>query len=354
MKTPVSAPTAVAPAIDKPVTVVVVGEALMDLIQVDRSTLYESAPGGNPANVALGLGRLDVPVRLCARLSGDAFGQRIAAHLAANGVDLSASIRASEPTSLAVAASPVGDGVEYDFWVNGTADWQWRDSELIDAVGDHDVALYVGSLAATMRPGDAAVFRCAERARERATVIYDPNCRPSLMGAPDAVRGRIEALVAVADVVKASADDLAWLMPGRTPVDAAREWCRLGPAIVAATLGASGVVAVTASGATVQRPGRVVNVVDTVGAGDAFTSALIAGLHRSGLLGAARRENLAAIPGRELAAILDVAVLASAINCTRRGADPPTLAELLANQRHDVDPIATPRPAGLEDSPNRA
>lgn len=353
MNTLVSGP-AIAPAIDRPATVVVVGEALMDLIQVDRSTLYESAPGGNPANVAVGLGRLDVPVRLCARLSGDAFGQRIAAHLAANGVDLSASIRASEPTSLAVAASPVEGGVEYDFWVNGTADWQWRDSELIDAVGDHAVALYVGSLAATMSPGDAAVFRCAERARERATVIYDPNCRPSLMGAPDAVRDRIEALVAVADVVKASADDLAWLMPGRTPVDAAREWCRLGPAILVVTLGADGVVAITASGATVQRPGRVVDVVDTVGAGDAFTSALTAGLHRAGLLGAGHRDELAATPDHNLAAILDVAVLASAINCTRRGADPPTLAELLASQRQEIDPIAPARPAALEDSSDRA
>ena len=353
MNASVSAP-AVAPAIDGPASVVVVGEALMDLIQVDGSTLYESAPGGNPANVALGLGRLEVPVRLCARLSGDAFGQRIAAHLAANGVDLSASIRASEPTSLAVAASPAGDGVEYDFWVNGTADWQWRDSELIDAVGDHAVALYVGSLAATMPPGDAAVFRCAERARERATVIYDPNCRPTLMGAPDAVQGRIEALVAVADIVKASADDLAWLMPGRTPVDAAREWCRLGPAIVAVTLGASGVVAVTASGATVERPGRAVNVVDTVGAGDAFTSALMAGLRRAGLLGAARRADLAAITDHDLAAILDVAVLASAINCARRGADPPTLAELLAGQGQEAEPIVAPRPVALEDSPNRA
>ena len=73
-------------------------------------------------------------------------------------------------------------------------------------------------------------------------------------------------------------------------------------------------------------------MVDTVGAGDAFTSALMAGLHRADLLGAGRRGDLAAIAGRELAAVLDVAVLASAINCTRRGADPPTLAELLASQ----------------------
>jgi len=321
------------PARDGEDTVVVVGEALMDLIQLPRSTLFESAPGGNPANVALGLGRLDVPVRLCARISEDAFGRRIAAHLEANGVDLSATILAGEPTSLAVAYSHGGDGVEYDFWVNGTADWQWRDSELIDALGDDVVAVHVGSLAATMPPGDAAVFRCAEQARELATVVYDPNCRPSLMRAPEAVRGRMEALVAVADIVKASADDLAWLMPGRDPIEVAKEWCRLGPAMVAVTLGASGVVAVTRGGLAVRLPGRVVDVVDTVGAGDAFTSALLAGLYRAGLLGAARRGELSGLPRAQLEDILDLAVLASAINCARRGADPPTQAELQASQR---------------------
>jgi fructokinase len=332
-----AASTAETPALDGSAAVVVVGEALLDLIQVQRSTLYESAPGGNPANVALGLGRLDIPVRLCARISGDTFGRRIAAHLGANGVDLSASIRADEPTSLAVAASDGGDGMEYAFWVNGTADWQWRDSELIDALGDQAVCVYVGSLAATMPPGDAAIFRFVERAREQATVIYDPNCRPSLMGAPDAVRDRIEALVAQADIVKASKDDLAWLMPDRDPIDAARDWCRLGPAIVAVTLGASGVTAVTRSGTVVQIPGRVVSVVDTVGAGDAFTSALLAELYRAALLGTARREDLRGISHGQLAGMLDVAVLASAITCTRRGADPPTQAELLVSQQREND-----------------
>lgn len=337
--TPPAAPAAVElPSLDARGVVVVIGEAIMDLIQTCRSTIFELAPGGSPANVAVGLGRLGIPVRLCARLSGDVFGRRIAAHLERNGVDLSAAVQASEPSSLAIAASADGDGVEYDFWVNGTADWQWRDAELAGALGDRSVALHVGSLAATMPPGDAAVVRFVERARELVTVVYDPNCRPTLMGSPQVIRGRVEALVALADVVKASADDLAWLMPGRDPVEAAAAWCRLGPAIVVITLGPEGVLAVTRSEPPVRRPGRAVAVVDTVGAGDAFTSALLAGLHRAGLLGAACRPALGDIARKRLEQILDLAVLASALTCTRRGADPPTQSELLAEPAGSSDP----------------
>src|SRR5207244_3042955 len=152
------------------------------------------------------------------------------------------------------------------------------------------VALHTGSLAAILTPGAAAVCRLVQRARGAATISYDPNCRPLLMGAPEDVRGPVEQLVGLADVVKASAEDLEWLYPGRDCVDAAAAWLALGPAVVAVTRGADGVVAVSASAArALTRPGRRVEVVDTVGAGDAFVSAMLAGLFRRDLLGAARR-----------------------------------------------------------------
>jgi fructokinase len=310
--------------------VAVAGEALVDFVPAGRPGLFEAAPGGSPANVAVGLARLGVPVRLLARIADDLLGHRLRAHLAGNGVDLAVAVRAAEPSSLAIVAVGPDGMVEYDFRVQGTADWQWRDEELDGVLDGGVVALHSGSLALTMPPGADALQRLLARAQEAMTISYDPNCRPLLMGTPDAVRGRVEALVALADVVKASADDLAWLLPGRPPEQVAEAWLARGPSVVAVTLGPAGVVMAAGQAGVVRRPGLAVDVVDTVGAGDAFMSALLAGLHRRDLLGADRRADLRGVDGATLAELADEAVLAASITCTRHGADPPTSADLRA------------------------
>jgi fructokinase len=309
--------------------VAVAGEALVDFVPAGREGLFEAAPGGSPANVAVGLARLEVPVRLLARIADDLLGHRLRAHLAGNGVDLSHAVRAAEPSSLAIVAVGRDGVVEYDFRVQGTADWQWRDAELAGVLDGGVVALHSGSLALTMPPGADALQRLMARAREAMTVSYDPNCRPLLMGSPDAVRGRIEALITLADVVKASADDLAWLLPGREPEQVAETWLAKGPSVVVVTLGPAGLLVAARQAGVLRRPGRAVAVVDTVGAGDACMSALLAGLHRRDLLGADRRADLRAVDAGTLSEVADEAVLAASITCTRHGADPPTSAELL-------------------------
>jgi fructokinase len=310
--------------------ITVIGEALIDLVPAERDGLYEAAPGGSPANVAIGLARLGVPVRFGARLADDGFGRRLRAHLAANCVDLSVAIRAHEPTSLAVVQVDEEGRVEYDFRVHATADWQWTDAELAGMPLDGVVAVHTGSLAAALVPGAEPIERLVRCSKASATISYDPNCRPALMGPRAEVADRVHRLVSLADVVKVSAEDLAWLAPGRPPAEVAATWLRYGPALVVVTLGADGALASTRMSPGLFRPGRRVDVVDTVGAGDAFVSALLAALHQHDLLGAHRRAALQNIGQQQLAAILDEAVLASAITCTRRGADPPTHAELLA------------------------
>jgi fructokinase len=313
--------------------VAVAGEALIDLLPRGDQGLFEAVPGGSPANVAVGLARLGVPTRMLARIADDALGQRLRAHLAGNGVDLSFAVRAPEPTSLAIVTMGPDGLADYDFRVEGTADWQWRDAELAGALGGQVVALHAGSLALTMPPGAAVLADLLARARDGATVSYDPNCRPLLMGSPGQVRDQVDRLVALADVVKASADDLAWLLPGRAAEQVAVEWLAKGPAIVAITLGAAGAVAAAARTGTIRRAAPRVEVVDTVGAGDAFMSALLAGLRDRDLLGARRREALRAIDPETLARVLDQAVLAATITCTRSGAQPPTAEELHAALR---------------------
>lgn len=288
------------------------------------------APGGSPANVAVALSRLGVPARMLARIADDVLGRRVREHLAGNGVELDHVALAAEQTSMAMVSVGPDGAPSYDFRIAGTADWQWTAAELDGALDGPVVALHSGSLALTTAPGAAVLRELMVRAAATATVSYDPNCRPLLMGDPADVLVGVHELLAVADVVKVSLEDLEWLSAGSTPEAVLEDWLGRGPAIVAVTLGGDGVVAGTAGGRRTRRPGVPVAVIDTVGAGDTFSAALLAGLHRRGLLGAAARAALRDIDSPTLDALLDEAALAAAITCSRRGADPPTAEDLRA------------------------
>ena len=308
--------------------VAVAGEALVDLVPAPVGDYFEARPGGSPANVALGLARLDVPARLLARIADDPMGRRIREHLDSNGVQLDHVVTAREQTSLALVTVGEDGGPSYDFRIDGTADWQWTAEELTGAVDESVVAVHSGSLALTTPPGAAVLRQLLADASRTATISYDPNCRPLLMGEPADVLAGVHEVLSFADVVKVSAEDLEWLLPGATPADVLDDWLTRGPAIVAVTLGGDGVVAGSASGLRTRRPGIPVQVVDTVGAGDTFSAALLAGLHGRDLLGAAARERLRSVDAETLDRLLDWAAEAASITCSRRGADPPTAAEL--------------------------
>lgn len=312
--------------------VAVAGEALVDLVPAPVGDHLEIAPGGSPANVAVGLARLGVPVRLLARLADDALGRRLRAHLADNGVDLTRAVSAAEQTSLAMVTVGPDGAPSYDFRIDGTADWQWTEAEVAGALdagaAGSVLALHSGSLALTTPPGAAVLRGLLARAAITATISYDPNCRPLLMGEPTEVLAGVHEMVAIADVVKVSAEDLAWLSRGTEAQDVVEDWLGRGPALVAVTLGPDGVLAGTAAGLRTVRPGVPVAVVDTVGAGDAFTAALLAGLHRRKLLGADARPALRDLDPVTVDELLDEAALGAALTCARRGADPPTAADL--------------------------
>jgi fructokinase len=286
--------------------------------------------------VAVGVSRLGVAARMLARIAEDPLGQRLRDHLGNNGVQLDHVVTATEQTSLAMVMVGADGGPTYDFRVAGTADWQWTAAELANALDPGPsgpvVALHSGSLALTTPPGDAALRALMARAAETATVSYDPNCRPALMGKAADVLAGVHELLAVADVVKVSLEDLAWLMPGFTPDEILEDWLGRGPALVAITLGGDGVTAGTSTGLRTRRPGVPVTVIDTVGAGDTISAALLAGLHRRRLLDTFARLALHKITHTTLDALLDEAMLAAAITCSRRGADPPTFEDLEARR----------------------
>jgi fructokinase len=318
----------------------VVGEALIDLVGAPRGSTFEAHVGGSPANVALGLARLGSPVTLTTRFGEDAFGQMIIGHLQASGVVVHSGRKPWPPTSLAVATLRAGVA-SYDFRI----DWDVADLPPLAAEAQ---CLHTGSLATALPPGNAAVIALVRRERERGrvTVSYDPNVRPALLGEPEQARPDIEQLVGLAHVVKASDEDLGWLYPEERDEDVARRWQSSGPALVVVTRGGRGSFAVT-SRVAVQRPAVSVEVVDTVGAGDAFTSGLLDGLRRNDLLGGTRGAALAGVDEPTVASLLDEAALVAALTCARPGADPPTRPELDAGA-HLSDESA-PRGADRQD-----
>lgn len=294
--------------------VLVIGEALVDLIAGPGGP--HEAFGGSPANTALALGRLGHRVTLATAIGRDRRGDGLRAWLAGSGVSVESTDAARTATAEAVLA-PDGSAA-YTFAI----DWD------VDLSGVAPAPLvHTGSIAAVLEPGADAVERYLREAQTASTVSIDPNIRPSLVGSGGRVR--IERLLALADVIKLSDDDLAWLAPGSSPRSAASRWLDAGAALVVVTRGARGALAFS-HGARVACAAHRVDVVDTVAAGDTFTAALLDGLAAEGLIGAQRRTALREIGVDALERVLSRAAVASAVTVGRRGANPPTREELAA------------------------
>jgi len=308
--------------------IIVAGEALVDLVVDPHDPRHPTAhPGGSPANVALTLARLGTPVAFVGRSSGDAFGQLTRHHLADNGVDLRYVVSAAEPASLALVTVNPDRGATYSFHVAGTADWAWAVEELPRDLSDGTLAIHAGSLALAMPPGGRILESWLEQQRAGCTISLDPNVRPALVGPREDYRERLAAWVRTSDIVKVSAEDLAWVYPGDDPVEVAQRWLRTGdgPVLVVVTLGAAGAAACV-DGQVIRRAASPAAVVDTVGAGDAFSGGLLDWLARNNRL---RRDALGTLTVDQAVAAVDFASTVAAATCGRPGADPPHRHELV-------------------------
>ncbi len=298
--------------------ILVCGEALVDLVPDDATgARYSAIPGGSPANAAVALARLGVRTSLLARLSGDSFGRRLRAHLEGNEVDLSMAVAASEASSIAIVDLDETGAASYRFDIVGRADWQWTDSEFPAQVPAEVMAVHAGSLALALAPGAEALERFLVRSKASATICIDPNVRPSIVGSAELMRTDVTRWCGIADIMKASADDVEVLYPGEDPEAVVQRWQAMGPAVAIVTLGSGGVIAATREG-TVRLPAPPTTVVDTVAAGDTFTAGLLVHLHDAGLLG-----GRLTVTSEQLQAALRYGMRAAAVTCARVGADPP-------------------------------
>jgi fructokinase len=312
--------------------VLVIGEALVDIVSGGPANSSgggwgngrngkngsKATPGGSPANVAVGLARLGLPTELVTRFGTDPYGDQLGAHLFGNGVQLApGSVDPSFRTSTATAKLDAAGVASYEF------DITWDLPALSLSRGCP--AVHTGSIATVLEPGAEAIRGfLSSLASEPVTVTLDPNARPTITPDPVSTWAAVRALAADADLVKLSDEDCEFLRPGLSPDEIAAELLTVDrTSCVVITRGGEGAIGVSRT-ARVEVAAPAIDVVDTVGAGDSFMSALIAGLQTRDLLGAVRLEGLTE---QSLHDVVDYAVKAAAITCTRHGADPPTAAE---------------------------
>jgi fructokinase len=284
----------------------VIGEALIDIVE---GTEVRELVGGSPANVAVGLARQGHEVQLLTRIGRDDRGARIAEHVAAAGAALTASSWSAGASSTARARLRPDGSAEYEFDI----DWTIEEPSLDDVALVHS-----GSIALFLEPGGETVLHALQRAAGSALVTIDPNIRPALVGDRRAALARFARAAASADIVKLSDEDAAWLYPGLVPEQVVAEIATLGPRVVVITRGGEGAVALGPEG-IVEVDAVPVEVVDTIGAGDAYMASLIS---------SALDDPQLLTSEAALHRALHRAAITAGITVSRAGANPPTRAEV--------------------------
>lgn len=340
--------------------IIVTGENVVDLVPTSDGTLRPLL-GGGPANTAVVVARLGTPVAFVARFGSDVFGSAFRNRLTEAGVDLRYAVEVAAPSALALATLDATGSARYDFWLTGAADFGTADVGTVDIgtvdIGTGDIGdgiglprpadgdvLYAGSLAAYWPPGADAIERWLDAHRDRCAVAIDLNLRVIVTSTQPDARDRLERLVRLAHVVKASDDDLLLAYPDRAPDDVARGWLRVGPSLVVLTRGALGATAFTEDH-EVAVPAPAVTVVDTIGAGDAAMGALLHAIHEGRLRdsGRPRQDGRTRDAGRrlddhplarrerrrgDLESVLRYVCAAGSLACARPGAYAPTREEI--------------------------
>jgi fructokinase len=301
--------------------ILVCGEALIDAIE-DADGTQRMMPGGGPFNTARALARLGVPTAFLSHLSNDASGHRLADLLAADGASMALASYGPEPTTVAVAEIDGAGLAEYEFIVDGTSAPNLTAAMIPDHLEPNITAIHVGTLGLVLEPMASTLTELVRREGGKRLVMLDPNVRPALLTDEVGYRNRLDQFIAESTIVKASESDFSWLYPGLGYEVAADRILKSGARLVIVTLGPQGAYA-AAPDLRVSVEAPPVEVVDTIGAGDAFSAAFLAWLYDQH-----RLQTDITLESDELRSALEFACLAASLTCARAGAEPPTRAEL--------------------------
>ena len=291
----------------------VAGEVLIDMLP------NGDVVGGGPANTAKALARLGYEVDFIDGISSDANGVKARKELDRDGVGLALSLTSDKPTCTATLTLDSQGGASYDFLIEGTATFDFKNSWLPDPERLKPSVLHIGTLATIIEPGATALFDWAVRVGEFAPIIFDPNIRPSVMGDRATYSAAVEKWASIASIVKVSDDDIKWLYPNETLDEVALRWIAQGVSCVVVTRGAHGLIGFTEHGME-EVDGARITVVDTVGAGDTVGAIVVEGVIA---------HSVAGLQGHVLNEVLHKASVAAGITCSRAGAQPPYKHELI-------------------------
>jgi len=308
------------------VSILVAGEALIDFFPANcgKRRGFVPFPGGSPCNVAVGLGRLGVPVAFLGRISKDPFGQILRAHLSKSNVNLDYLSEGNEQSTISFIQL---DGLKepgFGFYGTHTVDAQLTVNLLPRMLPSEIQAIHLGSLAMIRQPSGSTLTGLMEREHGKRLISFDPNIRSDQIEDRDDYLAKLQHWIGLTDLLKVSQSDLSYLYPGTPSKVIAKEWLGLGPNLVVITHGSDGATAYTPS-FSVTVNGLSVQLADTVGAGDAFSAGLLSWLYKHERLDNSQLPYLSA---EELKAALTYATQIAAITCSRPGADPPWQSEL--------------------------
>ncbi len=306
------------------------GENLIDLVaktQRDGEQIeFIAAQGGGPFNVAMAAGRLGVEVSYLTPISSDRFGDLLSDRLRQSNVAITGA-RAQQPTSLAVVSVDANGVPSYGFYRNDTAERQVNAKILASTMPQETAVFHVGGLALIEGDDAEAWEQHFKDCKAKAILTsLDPNIRPALVSDRDSYVDRLRQMMAVADIVKLSDEDLVWLYPG-CPLDKALAECQAdcNAALFILTLGADGARGFVTAGEVHVPAAQTRQIIDTIGAGDTFMASILAWVIETG------RDNLESLSTTDiesLAASLGRAAKAGALNCEQSGCNPPWLDQL--------------------------
>lgn len=296
------------------------GEALIDM--VPQSGTFTPHLGGAVFNTTVALGRLGQPTGYLWPLSRDPFGEQLSTRLREAGVSVDLCPRTHRLTTLALVTLDDGDA-RYSFYDEGSAGRLFAQEDLPELPSEVE-ALFVGGISLVPDPCGATIELLVSQNHHNLPVMMDPNIRPFFVNDAEAFRARLDRLLAMADIVKLSTDDIEWLFPALSPEQAAQSLLTSGLKMVLHTAGAKGATAYWSDESVNVQSMRSV-VVDTIGAGDTFNAGFLAGMYHQGALNKQSLNNLEAEVIRNA---LKTAVQAAAIVVSRAGANPPWAHEM--------------------------
>jgi fructokinase len=294
----------------------VAGEVLIDLIPegADRKPVV----GGGPANTAKALAKLGIDTQFIDGISSDQYGQMAKDELKTAGVKLDYVKYSDKPTCLAIVSLSESGSATYEFVIENTATFNFTHNWLPNPKTDRPSLLHIGTLATVIEPGASALFEWAQAVAKVAPVVFDPNVRPAVISDRAQYVTQVEQWVAISSAVKVSDEDIKWLYPSLETKQVVNNWLTKGPSLIVVTYGDKGLTGYR-KGEKISVDALIVEVADTVGAGDTVGAILVDAIVKDGL---------GSLMGSRLEMMLKRATKAAAITVSRVGANPPTSEEL--------------------------